>query len=102
MSQINILNFNQETNFDLSKISPLKIQKIAETVYIPKDINECEKLIKYLISQKKNYYILGNISNSIICPDNDDKITQEKLEKLALKRSIEDLKMKIREMKNED
>ena len=33
--------------------------------------------------------------------DNDDKITQEKLEKLALKRSIEDLKMRIREMKDE-
>ena len=33
--------------------------------------------------------------------DSDDKITQEKLEKLALKRSIEDLKMRIREMKDE-
>tara|TARA_B100000900_G_C20596300_1_gene723531 strand:- start:1920 stop:2954 length:1035 start_codon:yes stop_codon:yes gene_type:complete len=75
MSQINILNFNQERNFDLSKISPLKIQKIAKTVYIPKDVKECEKLIRYLISQKKNYYILGNISNSIICPDDKDKIT---------------------------
>jgi UDP-N-acetylenolpyruvoylglucosamine reductase len=75
MSQINNLNFNQERNFDLSKISPLKIQKIAKTVYIPKDVKECEKLIRYLISQKKNYYILGNISNSIICPDDKDKIT---------------------------
>ena len=58
MSQINNLSFNKEKNFDLSKISPLKIQKIAKTVYIPKDVKECEKLIKYLISQKKNYYIL--------------------------------------------
>ena len=33
--------------------------------------------------------------------DSDDKIRQEKLEKLALKRSIEDLKIKIEEMKNE-
>ena len=32
--------------------------------------------------------------------DSDDKIRQEKLEKLALKRSIEDLKIKIEEMKN--
>jgi hypothetical protein len=33
--------------------------------------------------------------------DSDDKIRQEKLEKLTLKREIEDLKMKIEEMKNE-
>ena len=33
--------------------------------------------------------------------DCDDKIRQEKLEKLTLKREIEELKMKIEEMKNE-
>ena len=33
--------------------------------------------------------------------DSDDKIRQEKLEKLTLKREIEELKMKIEEMKNE-
>ena len=30
--------------------------------------------------------------------DSDDKVRQEKFEKLALKREIEDLKMKIEEM----
>ena len=34
--------------------------------------------------------------------DSDDKIRQEKLEKLTLKREIEDLKIKIREMQDED
>ena len=33
--------------------------------------------------------------------DSDDKIRQEKLEKLTLKREIEDLKIKIEEKKNE-
>ena len=75
MSQSNILNFNQEKYLDLAQISPLKIQKIAETVYTPRNINECHTLIKYLASQKKKYYILGNISNSIICPDKGDIIS---------------------------
>ena len=34
--------------------------------------------------------------------DSDDKVRQEKFEKLALKREIEDLKIKIKEMENED
>ncbi len=34
--------------------------------------------------------------------DSDDKIRQEKLEKLTLKREIEELKIKIGEMENED
>jgi len=34
--------------------------------------------------------------------DSDDKVRQEKLEKLSLKREIEELKMKIEEMGNED
>jgi len=34
--------------------------------------------------------------------DSDDKVTKEKLEKLALKREIEDLKNTIKEMGNEN
>ena len=34
--------------------------------------------------------------------DSDDKVRQEKFEKLALKREIEELKERIKEMKNED
>ena len=34
--------------------------------------------------------------------DSDDKVRQEKFEKLALKREIEELKIKIKEMGNED
>jgi len=34
--------------------------------------------------------------------DSDDKIRQEKLEKLSLKREIEELKMKIEEKANEN
>ena len=34
--------------------------------------------------------------------DSDDKVRQEKFEKLSLKREIEGLKIKIKEMENED
>jgi hypothetical protein len=34
--------------------------------------------------------------------DSDDKVRQEKFEKLALKREIEELRTKIKEMGNED
>jgi len=34
--------------------------------------------------------------------DSDDKVRQEKFEKLSLKREIEELKIKIKEMGNED
>ena len=34
--------------------------------------------------------------------DSDDKVRQEKFEKLSLKREIEELKIKIKEMENED
>ena len=34
--------------------------------------------------------------------DSDDKVKQEKLEKLSLKREIEQLRCKIEEMQNED
>ena len=34
--------------------------------------------------------------------DSDDKVNKEKLEKLALKREIEDLKNTIKEMENEN
>ena len=34
--------------------------------------------------------------------DSDDKVRQEKFEKLSLKREIEELKIRIGEMKNED
>jgi len=33
--------------------------------------------------------------------DSDDKVRQEKFEKLALKREIEELRIKIKEMQNE-
>ena len=34
--------------------------------------------------------------------DSDDKVNQEKLEKLSLKREIEQLRSRIEEMQNED
>ena len=34
--------------------------------------------------------------------DSDDKVRQEKLEKLSLKREIEELRSRIEEMQNED
>lgn len=34
--------------------------------------------------------------------DSDDKVKQEKLEKLSLKREIEQLRSRIEEMQNED
>jgi len=53
-------------NFDTSKRSWLKAGGIIKTYITTKSLIEIEKVIKFFRSENINFYILGNISNTIV------------------------------------
>ena len=53
-------------NLDLKKKSWIKAGGIIKTFITPKNINELQKIISYFNEYQKKFYILGNISNTLI------------------------------------
>ena len=59
-------NINFINNFDLSKRSWIKSGGTIRTFIKPKNLNEIKKLLNYFQKNNINYYIIGNISNTIL------------------------------------
>ena len=59
-------NISFVDNFDLSKKSWIKCGGTIKTFIKPKNLNEIKKILQFLMMKKMNYYVIGNISNTII------------------------------------
>ena len=63
---LNSQNISFVENFDLSKKSWIKCGGTIKTFIKPKNLNEIKKILQFLMMKKMNYYVIGNISNTII------------------------------------
>lgn len=59
-------NINYFKDYKISLKSWIKAGGIIKNYIIPETINDCQKLIRFLKEKKIRFYILGNISNTII------------------------------------
>lgn len=84
-------------NFQISSKSWLKAGGIIKNFITPGNIQDCIKLIKYINSKKIEFYILGNISNTILRDGeiSTPVINLHKLSKISEENTPEGYKFKV-------
>ena len=80
-------------NFDVSKRSWLKAGGIIKLFITPSNIEQIKKIIHYFKTNQINFYVLGNISNTIIRNGiiKTPIINLRKMSKIALKQNTQGL-----------
>lgn len=66
-------NIFTENPFDFSKHSFVGIGGCAAKAYYPKSVSEMQALISFLKSRKKEYCVIGNLSNTLVGDGKIDK-----------------------------